>query len=126
MNLAIKSVLDGGDVNKERIVLQALDDENVGEYAIFRAANNEDHVVTTDVSHVFWFPDKVVSAGDHVVVYTKRGTDKEKLLNSGSRSHFFYWGLSESLWRSDQYAVVALHVDSWVSHLPSSRLGRRR
>lgn len=118
MNLTIKSVADAGDINKERIVFQVINDADVGQYAIFRAANS-DEMVTTDVTHVFWFPDKSVSVGDHVVVYTKSGSDKEKLLNSGSKSHFFYWGKSESLWGTDRYSVVILQVDTWVSYRPT-------
>ena len=69
--------------------------------------------VNTGVSSTFWFPDKEVQTGDLVVVYTKEGKASEKLLESGKRAHFFYWGRSAPQWASSSHGVVLLHAPEW-------------
>ncbi len=114
MNIKINSIADRGVPKKERLVMKVLRDTDVGEYAVFRAGT-EDGGVTTDVRNVFWFPDKPVSAGDFVVLYTKTGTASEKTSASGTKSHFFYWSLQEPLWLPEEDSAVLLHIDTWIS-----------
>jgi hypothetical protein len=82
---------DPGTLASERLVLRINAATEIGEFAIFRAAA-EDGSVTTEVTHVFWFPDKAAKAGDVVVLYTKEGANRERSNRDGSTSHFFYWG----------------------------------
>ena len=78
----------------------------------------EDDQVTTEVKNTFWFPDEQVNAGDNVVVYSKRGTTRKKLLGDGRTAHFFYWGQESSLWEDEGVAPVLLYVPEWVSMAP--------
>jgi hypothetical protein len=118
MSIVISSIADQGLALKERLVLRVLTDTDVGRYAVLRTASLEG-MATTLVKNTFWFPDKAVSAGDYVVLYSKAGTPKEKPLKKGGTSHFFYWGHSEALWSSPSEAAVLLQIETWSTVIPS-------
>lgn len=117
MDLKISSIAEKGTPNQERLVFNVLADTDVGEYVVFRTAENAG-VVTTKLLNAFWFPDKPVKAGDLVVLYSKGGVRSEKLLKSGRTAYFFYWNAGPAIWGEDGVAAVLLHVDRWNSHLP--------
>jgi hypothetical protein len=102
MILKVSSIVNAGEPERERVVLRATADGDVGEYAIFRAnADADGDALSGDVPNVFWFPGSKVKAGDLVVLYTKRGTRRNKVLDeSGATTHFFYWGKPEALWNN--------------------------
>lgn len=78
----------------------------------------EDEQVTTEVKNTFWFPDKPVNAGDSIVVYSKRGTTRQKTIGDGRIAYFFYWGQDSALWNDDKVAPVLLYAPEWVSKAP--------
>ena len=112
MKLKIKSIADKADHKQERLVISVLSDTNVGEFAVLRTGYSGGQV-TTDVWDTFWFPDKQVSAGDLVVIYSKTGTTSEKLLKTGKKAHFYYWGKPQTIWSSSGKSVVLLHAPVW-------------
>ncbi len=112
MKVEIQSVVNKGNLERERLVLKVLLGTDIGDYVVFCAAHSEGSL-TTDIRNAFWFPDKVVSKGDSVVVYTKSGIDKERMRRDGSKLHFFYWGLDNSIWRQTDHAPVLLHAPEW-------------
>ncbi len=117
MRVVIRSIADRGDPEKERIVMVARKAVNIGDYAILEAGYDAGSV-NTYTRDSFWFPDKDVDEGDYVVLYTKIGNDKEKVLKSGKRSHFFYWHEEKSKWGSDKMAPVLLQVEQWSAFVP--------
>lgn len=116
MKLRVLRIADAGDLNKERIVMKAASTLDVGEYLVIKVSTFEEKV-TTDVSATYWFPDKEVSPGDFVILYSKKGKDNEKPFKE-VKSHFFYWGQAESLWGKDDVAPILLNAPEWDT-LPS-------
>lgn len=114
MDLKIKSIANKGDAEKERLVIQVLNDTDVGDYVLFRTGWKDD-AVTTRVYDTFWFPDKNVKAGDLVVIYSRRGAKSERVLESGSTAHFFYWARTDTLWGTPDRGAVLLHAPTWDS-----------
>lgn len=114
MKLKIRSVAEKGVEGKERLVIRVESHTNVGEFLVMCTgfANGS---VNIGVTHTYWFPDKEVSAGDLIVLYTKSGTISEKKLESGSKAHFYYWGEQGSLWSASNKAAVLLHAPVWES-----------
>lgn len=114
MNLKLKSIASKGDFEKERLVINVLNDTDIGDYVLLRTgfANG---AVTVGVHNTFWFPFKQVKAGDLVVIYSKRGEHSEKELESGHKAHFFYWGRTEALWGTHDKGAVILHAPTWES-----------
>ena len=117
MRIKINKIADAGVLNNERIVMKALSDADVGKYAVFESRYRDDSI-TTGVEDVFWFPDKEVSKGDYVVLYTKRGNQSEKTLRSGNKSHFFYWGSTSAKWGNTQTVPALLEIADWETHVP--------
>jgi hypothetical protein len=115
MNLEIRSFADAGDVSKERIVLKALADLDVGEYAVFRSGISTDGALPTSGRKMaYWFPDEKVKANDLIVLYTKEGSRSSKRLDNGTTAYFFYWGRKESLWGSNEHGAVVLEILDWA------------
>lgn len=114
MQFRIGYVADKGDLDRERLVLQAKRNADIGDFLLIRTSV-EDGEVTTDVSDSLWFPYRPVRTGDLVVVYTKSGADRKKRIEGGRTAHFFYWGQDASLWGDEEFAPVLLHAPDWVS-----------
>ncbi len=118
--LTIKGVQYRGESERERLVLEAVEDDNVGRYAVFAAASGEGGGLTNRVKLVYWFPDKEVSLGDTIVLYTKRGTPKEKRNEDGSMSHFFYWDRTEPAWDEPGLYAVVFESEDWFARMAES------
>jgi hypothetical protein len=116
MKLKITKINDIGIIEKERIVMKVESSGNVGEFLVLQSGyfNNS---VTSRVFATFWFPDKEVSVGDYVVLYTKKGNDNEKPFKE-VKSHFFYWGKSEAIWSENNRSAVLMHAPTWESFKP--------
>lgn len=112
MSLEIRSFANPGDLDKERIVLKALSDTDVGDYAVLRSGLAKDGGPTSGRKRAYWFPDSNVKAGDLVVLYTKKGTQRQKPIEAGGTAHFFYWGSDAPLWDKSHCAVLVL-VSEW-------------
>lgn len=118
MKVRILGVVDRGELSGERLIFRVRADTDIGDYLVIRAEyDSDDDQVTTAVSGAFWFPDRKVSAGDLVVLYTKRGRTRRKKV--GQRTvHFYYWGKKKPLWGCEDMAPVILHAPSWQSTAP--------
>ena len=116
MQVKIGYVADEGDLDRERLVLRAKRNADIGDFLLIRTSVR-DGEVTTDVKDSFWFPDRSVSAGDLVVVYSKAGSDRKKKIEGGRTAHFFYWGQEAPLWDDESFAAVLLHAPDWVSNV---------
>ena len=117
MKFDIQSVADKGVLEKERLVLKAIADADIGDYLVIQTGF-KDGQVTIGTYQTYWFPYKAVSSGDLVVLYTKSGKENTKELKGGRSAHFFYWGLSSSIWNRKDRAPVLLHSPEWISKSP--------
>lgn len=113
MSLEIQSFAGQGDHDKERLVLRAKTNLDVGEYAVFVSSSTPDGRAVSGKKTAFWFPDVEVNAGDLVVLYTKQGKQSTKQGVSGVTIHFFYWGISKTIWNTPKVGAVVLHVLNW-------------
>lgn len=113
MNVSAKGVRDVGVLERERIVLKATRDDDIGTYILARGRTQEDGSLAMAIRPLYWFPDAPVSAGDLIVVYTKSGARKTKVNRDGSTSHFFYLGLGVAQWTGSDRAVVLGKVKEW-------------
>ena len=68
MTLEIRAVREKGVLDKERIVLAADANEDIGQYVLFSTRSTGDNKVSSRVRRTLWLPDYQVEAGDLVVV----------------------------------------------------------
>lgn len=125
MRVQIRYVAEQGDLDRERLVMRVRQDVDIGDFMLVRAGFEDDEV-TTDVSNAFWFPYRRLRAGDLVVVYSKRGSDKQKRLDDGHKAHFFYWGQDSALWGDEHVAPVLLYAPQWASKAPQELVAAQR
>lgn len=118
MNLEIRSIVEKGDRQKERLTLRCTSDTDLGHYVLLQTSSRNG-VVNTGVMRTMWFPDKLIQKGDLVVIYTRAGTQSEKALTTGKTAHFFYWGHSTPIWTDDDAGVVLLHAPDWEGRIAS-------
>ena len=119
MLLEISRIADPGDYQKERMVLKATADVDVGGYVIFRSVRTANDLPSTQITDTFWFDDKSVKAGDKVVVYSRHGATSQRLLPSGSTAHFYYWGRPEALWPvGGAHIAVLVLTSDWTTFEP--------
>lgn len=121
MRVKIESIADRGDLDRERLVLRVVGDADIGEYLLIRTGFEDDHV-TTEVVNAFWFPDRTISRGDLVVVYSKSGAPKRKSIRDDRTAHFFYWEQNSPLWDDEHFAPVLLYAPQWIGVAPQEPL----
>ena len=120
MKVKIKEIIDHGH-SDERIVLNVIEDIDIGEYLVMDTTYTKDGNVSNKVRHPYWFPDKKIKKGDLVILYSKKGTQSETKNQSGSTSHFFFWGLDSNVWNNDGDCALLLHVNEWDAHKVKSK-----
>jgi hypothetical protein len=120
MNLKISSFADAGNLDKERIVLNVLEDVDIGRFVLMRSRTNDGGDPISGTKDAYWFPDKGVKKGDLVVVYTKAGKPSTKAMASGNTAHFYYWQKKSAFWGPESGNVaVLLEAPVWTSKKPS-------
>jgi hypothetical protein len=115
MTLKISGVREKGVLDKERLVLTADSNEDIGQYVLFNTTSTVDNEVSNRVRRTLWLPDYQVEAGDLVVIYTKRSVQavKEKKNDDGTKTVFIYWGKSEPVWNLGNDAAVLVKMEDW-------------
>ena len=117
MTIEIKYAKDAGNIEKERLVLKATSDDEIGNYVLFDTTYLEDGRVSNEMRHSLWFPDREVKENDLIVVYTKAGKDSKLENKNGTSSHFFYMGLGNSIWNKNGDCSVIMKISSWDNKL---------
>ena len=117
MKIDIRSILNRGDIERERLILDVLSATDIGDYILLRAGYRGDSV-TTGIRNAFWFPYKAVSRGDLIIIFTKSGRERERSRNDGSTVHSYFWGLEKAIWDKGNSAPVLLHAPDWESKGP--------
>lgn len=122
MKVDIIGILDRGISNKERLYLKANNSINLNYFIVF-----DDSFITPNFSQVlnipkraYWFPSKDVKPGDNIVLYTKSGNDNSLLNSNGITTHFFYWGLPQTIWNTETDCAVLFEINSWQTSKPGS------
>lgn len=120
MKLEIDSFADAGVLEKERLVIKALSDLDIGEYVVFSSGLSDTRIPISGRKTAYWFPDKAVKSGDLVVLYTKSGKSSKKDIGNGRTAHFYYWGLEKARWGSGDKTAVLLRVAEWIHRSPET------
>lgn len=110
MKVKIRGVVDGNNHKNEMLVIDVMEDTDMGQYLVMDSTYKPDGTVSNRFRHIYWFPPKKVKKGDIVILFTKKGediTDQE----ANQVVHFFYWNVESSVWNNAGDCVVLLHCD---------------
>ena len=108
MTLRFIRIQNPGDLEKERAVLRASTEIDIGRYTLFSCYAEENIPLSGPILKGFWFEDKIIKSGDLVVVYSKNGSAGEKVGRTGATSYFYYWESDEPIWTSGTIPVLLL------------------
>lgn len=117
MMLEISSFADPGVHEKERLIIKALADVDIGKYAVFWSNIASNNSPTAGQKTAYWFPDSAIKSGDLVVLYTKSGQPSKKDIGDGRTAHFYYWELEGTLWGTGAKTAVVLAVAEWIHRI---------
>jgi hypothetical protein len=115
MNVKLISVENKGDLEKEAVWLDVVDDADIGNYALCDTTYTDEEAkrVSNRLRHFYWFPDRPVKKGDYVKLYTKVGKPTTWTNKRGTTTHVFYWGLMETVWNQDGDCAVLFQIADW-------------
>lgn len=112
MKIALRSIIEAGDPQKERITLKVTEPADIGDFMLTRNLQVGDEIAI-EALNTFWFPYSLVDKGDLIVLYTRKGEAKTKPLDNGSTAHFFFWGIDQPIWRGDDASPVLMYIPEW-------------
>ena len=113
MNIRIIQIIDKGIPNNERLWLKALRNLDLSHYVVINTNVLSNGNIMPYHRECYWFPKKIISAGDTIVLYSRIGTDNEIVNKDGTKTHFFYWGNKSTLWGKVDSAAVVLEITGW-------------
>ncbi|RCK39329.1 hypothetical protein TH25_25295 [Thalassospira profundimaris] len=114
--LKIRSLFSRGDLDKERLILEAMSTvKNGSKFLIFDNTFAEDGHISNHNRHLYCLRLRTeVQEGEWIVIYSKRGSFRQGTDSSGHPCHYYYWGLGSSVWNKDEDEIVhivdATHV----------------
>lgn len=116
MNLRLTRVTSPGDLETERLVLEAIGPVDIGDFAVFAAKTIENGDVTNETIAAFWFPDVRIERSDRVILYSKRGVSKVKKADEDSpKVYFFYMDRESTIWHDQSVCPVLVRIREWDS-----------
>ena len=116
MKVRLAKILDYGDSENERILIEVLDDCDLGNYILALSNVVDENSISNKIESVYWLENKELKKGDIVIVYTKRqGASIKKIENnSGVTSFFLFWNLDTTLSNKQDKKVVCLET-TWTT-----------
>jgi hypothetical protein len=117
MMVEISSFADAGVHEKERLIIKAIADVDIGKYGVFRSGTSDDGKPLSGSKIAYWFPDQQVKAGDLIVLYTKTGKSGKKDLSSGHAAYFYYWHREKPLWGTGKHTAVLFRIAEWTHQI---------
>lgn len=112
MKIKVRGIRDPGLIGKERVVIDALEDGDIGSQ-ILASTRRTPGGVSSKIFSPFWIPDATVKKGDVIVVYTKAGEKNSRENADKSNSYFFYIGSNEPLYTDSEVTAVVFSVERW-------------
>ncbi|MGE5680100.1 MAG: hypothetical protein ACM34K_04390 [Bacillota bacterium] len=110
MDNQILSVQNKGIPNKEFLLIEVINDNNLGEYIVHDNSYKDGMVVSNKLRHLFEFPQKLVRKGELIALFTGKRNSLGQGNPSGMLVHHFYWELDQPIWNDDNDIAVLVKV----------------
>lgn len=120
MRIRVVEIQDRGIANRERLHIAVDTTVSLYHYVVYTSTSPDKRQVSAGGHLAYWFPGHEVGPGDNVFLYTAYGYDKVEKNNSGGHDYFFYWNNPQTLWASEDTAVVLMEVHAWESFPPDT------
>ena len=113
MKMKVMGIRNPGDIQNERVVLELLEDVEIGNYISFFSKDLGGEVISAKMLYPLWLPNKKLSAGDRVVVYSRDGEKCEKKTDEGRTVFFVYRGLISAVCEADKIRASLMEISDW-------------
>ena len=113
MRLQILGIVSRGTPNQECVQFRVLMDTNLSYYLVLDTTYLSPTSISNLHRHSFWFPATPVKAGDNVFLYTGNGANRSAPNPLGGTNHFFFWGLSRTIWNNVRDCAVLMELSTW-------------
>lgn len=98
MSLNIVSIYNNGDAKQEYVVLQALEDVNIHNYAVVDRTFNKSGSLSNIHRHFYRFPSATIKKGNYVAICTGEGTSNSNGNYKNLPCAIYYWGSKAPFW----------------------------
>ncbi|MDY4374014.1 hypothetical protein [Pectobacterium carotovorum] len=119
MKFKINWLKEPGNIEKERVVIEILEDGNAGDLIVTSTVQQGENEISSKIKNPYWIPDQDVEKGDLIIIYTKKGRKSNRTNSDNSSSYFFYIGMDEPLYNESNETAVVFDISDW-------ELARRR
>ncbi len=115
MKLRIETIANRGVPNLERIHLSVAEPTNLSFHMVMASAYQGLTAIANGGRLSFWFPPVDVQPGDQLILYTRAGVfEKSKsTLFPNHNLFFFFWGLAQTVWNTENDCAVVLELLAW-------------
>lgn len=97
--IEIITLISDGDATKEYILLKALEDVNINDYAVVDKTFNNKGNVTNVHRHFYRFPKKDIKKDEYISLRTGEGSNELGVLKDlKTPVHRFYWQSNAPIW----------------------------
>lgn len=114
MKYKIRGLREPGNLEKERVTIEILEDGDAGKLIITSTIQKGPDNVSPRIKNPYWIPDQEVKMGDLVIVYTKKGQNNVRKNNDDTTSYFFYMGLTDALYDEDNKTAAVFSIAKWT------------
>lgn len=111
MRVEIRGIIDEGIHNSEKIVVDVLEDCNIGHYMILHTNYTHHEKPSNKIKSIYIFPSQLMKQGDTVILYTKEGKNS-MVEKAGKMIYSYYWNLNQCIWNHAEECVIIVHFDN--------------
>lgn len=124
MNFELLNIYNRGDLQNERLHLRVKADVDLTYCLVFDSI----YIGPTEIGNGqrtgFWFPPKIVKAGNNVVLYTRAGNASEELRPNGEYFHFIFRGLTIPKYGHPHSCAVVIEMLTWDTTKPATPISK--
>lgn len=111
--LTVVGAFDRGIPNQERVVLQANEMVNMGQFALLLGIRQQEGFAVPIRDNFYWFGDGIVYKGDWIFVYTGPGESRKNEVPGTTEKLFtVHWGRTQTVLGSLDVVPVLIRTDA--------------
>jgi hypothetical protein len=112
MEIEITGIGDKGDLKNERVGFTVLKDCDLKNHLALRTSFNANGFYHKS-KDIYWFIPQAVKVGDKIVLYSKSGTASISDNKDGTKTYFYYWGLTDAIFTDAEKGIVLIEAKTW-------------
>lgn len=121
--LSLIGVYDRGVPNQERIVIQANETVNLGQYGLMIGVRSVGNSAFPVRDNLLWFGDGIVKQGDWIFVYTGPGKAKvSPIPNTDINLYSVHWDRGTTILANQELVPILFRVDAIQVPIPIAAL----